>query len=62
MVGNGTEADACDMCFIKSLRIQASVPYYDGPAIVSQSLYESKTSSCKVKDMPRTTSSLPVIV
>lgn len=62
IVANGTQADPCDMCFILSLRIQASVPFYDGPAILSQSLYQSKTSSCKVEGMPMTTSSLPFSV
>lgn len=59
IVANGTDISPCDMCFVKGLRIQASVPYYDGPAIISQSIYESKTSSCSISGMPRTTSSLP---
>lgn len=59
---NGTKADPCDMCFVLSLRLQASVPFYDGPAIRSQSLYESKTSSCRVEGMPLTISSLPFSV
>lgn len=50
------------MCFIKGLRIQAGAPYYDGPAIVSYSIYESKTSACDVRNMPRTTTPLPVTV
>ena len=62
IVANGTRADSCDMCFILSLRLQASVPFYDGPAIQSQSVYQSKTSSCKVEGMPMTTSSLPFSV
>ncbi|ORY64855.1 uncharacterized protein BCR38DRAFT_431162 [Pseudomassariella vexata] len=55
-------AEACDMCFIKSLRMQAGSSYYDGPALASSSIYESKTSSCQVSDMPRTTSTLPFTV
>lgn len=59
IVANGTVADPCDMCFILSLRIQAGAPFYDGPAIASQSLYQSKTSSCKIQDVPLTTTSVP---
>ncbi|KAI1448974.1 carbohydrate-binding module family 50 protein [Annulohypoxylon stygium] len=62
IVANGTDISPCDMCFVKGLRIQASVPYYDGPAIISQSIYESKTSSCSISGMPRTTSSLPATI
>ncbi|KAI0595745.1 carbohydrate-binding module family 50 protein [Biscogniauxia sp. FL1348] len=59
-VENGTApADSCDLCLVKSLRMQAGSPYYDGPAIARSSLYESKTSSCSINDMPRTTSALP---
>ena len=49
----------CDMCLIKSLRIQASAPFYDGKTIAEQKLYESLTAQCGVADMPRTTLSLP---
>ncbi|KAK4220509.1 hypothetical protein QBC38DRAFT_526748 [Podospora fimiseda] len=50
----------CDMCFIKSLRIQVSVSYFDGPALVDALIYENKTSSCGIKNMPRTTSALGI--
>ncbi|KAK3390168.1 hypothetical protein B0H63DRAFT_519403 [Podospora didyma] len=62
VTGNGTAPSPCDLCFVKGLRIQAGVPYFDGPAIVSMSVYESKTSSCNVVNMPRTTSTIPVII
>lgn len=62
LVANGTRADPCDMCFILSLRIQLSVPFYDGPALRSQSIYESKTSACQIEGMPITTSPLPFSV
>lgn len=57
-----TPPDPCDLCFIKSLRIRAGVSYYDGPALVSQSIYESRTDNCSINGMPRTTSTLPVTV
>ena len=60
VVANGTAPSECDLCFVKALRIQAAVPYFDGPALVSASIYESKTSSCNVANMPRTTSTVPV--
>jgi hypothetical protein len=56
---NGTNVpDSCDLCFIKSLQLQAGSPYYDGPALASQSIYQSKTSSCNVTGYPLTTSTL----
>ncbi|KAI1505940.1 LysM domain-containing protein [Biscogniauxia marginata] len=61
MVSNDTEAEVpsnCDLCFIKRLRMEAGSPYYEGPRLLSMSLYESLTSSCGVSDMPLTTSTL----
>lgn len=56
---NNTEPSGpCDLCFIKSLRMQAASPYYDGPELRSQSIYQSKTSSCGVVGYPLTTSTL----
>lgn len=46
------------MCFIKRLRLQAGSPFYEGPRLASQSVYESLTSSCGVSNMPLTTSTL----
>jgi len=40
--------------------MQAAVDYYEGPALVSMSVYESKTDNCSIPDMPRTTSTLPM--
>ncbi|KAI0203160.1 hypothetical protein F4808DRAFT_449427 [Astrocystis sublimbata] len=54
-----TAASACDLCFVNNLRMQAGSPYYDGPEVASQSIYESKTSSCRVSNMPRTTWAMP---
>ncbi|KAJ3561274.1 hypothetical protein NPX13_g9010 [Xylaria arbuscula] len=61
-VENGTSISECDLCFIKNLRMQAGSPYYDGPEVASQSIYESKTSSCSIANMPRTTWSMPTTV
>ncbi|SPO07097.1 uncharacterized protein DNG_09791 [Cephalotrichum gorgonifer] len=57
---NETVVDPCDLCFIKRLKLEAESPYYSGQDLVSQGVYESKTSSCSVSDMPLTMSSLPV--
>ncbi|KAF4534766.1 LysM domain-containing protein [Lasiodiplodia theobromae] len=52
------EPEPCDACFLKSLRLQAGSPYFEGPAIASMSLYESMTSSCGVTGQPLTTTTL----
>lgn len=54
----GTIANPCDLCFIKNLQFQAASPYYNGPLLADQSVYESKTSSCGVTGMPLTTTDL----
>ncbi|CAN9364447.1 unnamed protein product [Alternaria sp. RS040] len=57
---SGVQASGpCDLCFIKNLQKQAGSPYYDGPQIRENSLYESKTSSCGVTGYPLSISSLP---
>lgn len=56
--GSANPADPCDMCFIKNLRFQAGSPYYDGPRLIANSVYQSKTSSCSVTGYPLTTSTL----
>jgi LysM repeat protein len=52
-------ADPCDMCFVKKLRIEAGSPYYDGWKLAKESVYESKTASCKVTGMPLVMSTIP---
>jgi LysM repeat protein len=47
------------MCFIKKLRMEAGSPYYDGWKLAKESVYESKTASCKVTGMPLVISTLP---
>jgi LysM repeat protein len=49
--------DPCDMCLLKNLRFQAGSPYYDGPDLASQSLYQSRTSSCGIQGQPLTATS-----
>ena len=57
---NSTKAsDFCDLCFIKNLRFQASSPYFNGPELREQSIYQSKTSSCGVTGYPLVTSTIP---
>ncbi|KAI0443524.1 hypothetical protein F4803DRAFT_514520 [Xylaria telfairii] len=63
VVANNTDAaNECDLCFIKSLRLQAGSQYYNGPVIRESSIYESKTSSCSIKDMPLTTTALATTI
>ncbi|CAI4218948.1 unnamed protein product [Parascedosporium putredinis] len=38
----------CDQCIVSLLRFRASSPYYGGPVLRSSSVYESRTSSCKI--------------
>ncbi|KAI0424844.1 hypothetical protein F5Y09DRAFT_353023 [Xylaria sp. FL1042] len=57
-VGASNWLKDCDLCFIKSLRLQAGSQYYNGPIIRQSSIYESKTSSCSIKNMPLTTTAL----
>jgi hypothetical protein len=56
---NVQSSGPCDLCFIKSLKMQAESPYYYGPGLRSLSVYESKTSSCGVAGYPLSTSTLP---
>lgn len=56
---SSNDTDPCDMCFIKSLKFQAESPYFDGPLLQEQSIYQSKTSSCRVTGYALTTSGLP---
>ncbi|KAL8857174.1 MAG: hypothetical protein Q9178_006229 [Gyalolechia marmorata] len=56
--GSTNPTDPCDLCFVKSLQFRAGSPYYDGPALVEQSIYQSKTSSCRVTGYPLTTTAL----
>ncbi|KAF2416682.1 LysM domain-containing protein [Tothia fuscella] len=48
--------DSCSMCSIKKLQIEAGSPYYYGPKLAAESVYQSKTASCKISNMPMSTS------
>ncbi|KAK7732720.1 hypothetical protein SLS63_004975 [Diaporthe eres] len=50
--------DDCDICIAERLRHQAGSPYFDGPAVASESLYESMTSSCGISGRPVVTSTI----
>ncbi|KAI2643597.1 carbohydrate-binding module family 50 protein [Xylaria nigripes] len=44
--------DNCDLCLAERLRLRAGSPYFDGPIVASESLYESMTSSCTITGRP----------
>lgn len=50
--------DDCDLCMTERLRLRAGSPYFDGPIVASQSMYESMTASCSIAGRPATTSTL----
>ncbi|KAI0850293.1 carbohydrate-binding module family 50 protein [Daldinia vernicosa] len=61
-ISNITEQDQkpddCDLCIVERLRLRAGSPYFDGPIVASQSMYESMTSSCSIAGRPVTKSTL----
>ncbi|RMZ83680.1 hypothetical protein DV738_g1034, partial [Chaetothyriales sp. CBS 135597] len=59
--GDHDTSDPCDLCLVKNLQFQAESPYYDGLRLQSQSIYESKTASCGVSNMPLTTKTASLI-
>ncbi|KAI0202237.1 hypothetical protein F4808DRAFT_468789 [Astrocystis sublimbata] len=58
--GDANITDSCDLCLVKNLQFQAGSPYYDGPKLWSESVYQSKTSSCGIKGMDITPTALTV--
>lgn len=52
------EPSACDECIAARLRMRAGSPYFDGPVVASESLYESMTSSCGITGKPVTTTTI----
>lgn len=58
VTATGNVTNPCDMCFIRALQFEAGSPYYDGPLLAEQSIYESKTSSCGITGYPLTTTDL----
>ncbi|KAH6653368.1 hypothetical protein BKA67DRAFT_593299 [Truncatella angustata] len=59
--GDHDTSDPCDLCLVKNLQFQAESPYYNGPRLQSQSIYESKTASCGVSNMPLTTKTVSLV-
>lgn len=61
-ISNITEQDQkpddCDLCIAERLRLRAGSPYFDGPIVASQSMYESMTSSCNIMGRPIAQSTL----
>lgn len=53
--GDHPTDDHCDLCLVANLRFQAEMPWYDGPELQSQSIYQSMTSSCGIANMPLVT-------
>lgn len=55
-ISNITEQDRnpddCDLCMAERLRLRAGSPYFDGPIVASQSIYESMTASCSITGRP----------
>lgn len=57
--GNQNVTNECDACLVSILKFRAESPYYDGPRLQAESVYESKTSSCGVAGAPLTTIDSP---
>ncbi|KAI9150011.1 LysM domain-containing protein [Paramyrothecium foliicola] len=53
--GQHDTSNPCDACLLANLRFQAGSPLYNGPVLRSRSIYQSKTSSCGVSNLPLTT-------
>ncbi|KAK4128906.1 carbohydrate-binding module family 50 protein [Parathielavia appendiculata] len=53
-----TEPGDCDACIATRLRMRAGSPYFDGPVVASESLYESMTLSCGITGKPVTTTTI----
>lgn len=62
MFGDIVVTDPCDICLVKNLKFQAESPYYEGPDLLSSSIYQSKTASCGITDMPLTTTTGTIYV
>ncbi|KAK3185814.1 hypothetical protein K4F52_005470 [Lecanicillium sp. MT-2017a] len=53
-----TQPSSCDECIAARLRMRAGSPYFDGPVVASESLYQSLTSSCGIEGKPVTTTTI----
>ncbi|KAK2015703.1 LysM domain-containing protein [Colletotrichum eremochloae] len=56
--GDYVPSDTCDRCLVKNLEFQAGSPYFDGPRLQAESVYESRTASCGIVGAPLTTTTL----
>ncbi|ORY68194.1 uncharacterized protein BCR38DRAFT_463783 [Pseudomassariella vexata] len=52
------QPDDCDVCLAERLRLREGSPYFDGPIVASQSLYESMTASCGIVGRPVVTTTI----
>ncbi|RNJ56991.1 hypothetical protein D7B24_006514 [Verticillium nonalfalfae] len=52
----------CDSCIAARLRMRAGSPYFDGPIVASESLYQRYTSSCGVTGKPVTTTTIDYFI
>ncbi|KAJ5043210.1 LysM domain-containing protein [Bipolaris maydis] len=48
----------CDPCLAARLRVRSGSPYFDGPVVASESIYQTLTSSCGITGKPATTSTI----
>ncbi|KAI3543610.1 LysM domain-containing protein [Colletotrichum filicis] len=56
--GDYVPSDTCDGCLVKNLRFQAGSPYFDGPRLQAQSVYESRTADCGITGAPLVTTTI----
>ncbi|KAJ0329025.1 hypothetical protein COL5a_004254 [Colletotrichum fioriniae] len=56
--GDYVPSDTCDGCLVKNLRFQAGSPYFDGPRLQAQSVYESRTADCGITGAPLITTTI----
>ncbi|GKT49645.1 lysM domain-containing protein [Colletotrichum spaethianum] len=48
----------CDPCLAARVRLRSGSPYFDGPVVASESIYQSMTSRCGISGQPATTSTI----
>ncbi|KAJ1325254.1 peptidoglycan DL-endopeptidase LytF [Microdochium nivale] len=53
-----TRPSNCDPCLAARLRMRSGSPFFDGPVVASESLYQTMTSSCGITGKPATTSTI----
>ncbi|KAK6220001.1 LysM domain-containing protein [Colletotrichum tabaci] len=52
------EPSSCEVCIAARLRMRAGSPYFDGPVVASESLYQSMMSSCGITGKLVTTTTI----